>query len=492
MASYTIKSGDTLSKIASAYGTDVSSLASSNKIANPDKIQAGAIINVPDASTGTAPTYSSASQLPGAVTTPTYTPTTTPAARTAAFATTPTPPPVPKTGALTTSSLAQGNSAPDVSTYLSYVPKNSLSGMVSTVANTTLDSTGKAIDALLAKQQSLTEQQKTSEQTQVDALGRQISDRSNSTAAQDALAAAREKFNVDQTISDLQSVQTKIASAQEALNMGLIYEGDQPVRMSLLSGRQATLQKQGLAVIGALQSTAQILQGNIDLAKSYSDATVSAIQTDNANAMTALQTLLTLHQNNLVNLTNDEKDIVNQRITALQDQDKEVKSNADDVFKLMSDYPSAAVAGGVTLLDDRKTALAKMLPKMSAMETAKFNADLAKTASTGSDKDGSQADKNTLLAYKANGMPYADAVTRFAGVLSIDWINAAYGQAAPKAIDGADSVKNAYYQSYFNADGSLKSGVSIDSKGNPQIAAASSGGVGSWFGGIWKAITGGN
>lgn len=482
MASYTIKSGDTLGKIATAYGTDVGTLASSNKIANPDKIQAGAVIVVPDASTGKAPTYGSASQLPGTVTAPTYTPTTKPEDRTAAFATTPAPPPVPPTGAMTTSSLAQGNSAPDVSTYLSYIPKNSLSGMVGTVAASTLDSTGKAIDALLAKQQSIAETAKNNEQTQVDALGRAIKKRGESTAAVDALAEARDKFNVDQTIADLRSVQSKITSAQEALNMGLIYEGDKPVRMSLLSGRQATLQKQGLATIGALQSTAQILQGNLDLAKSYSDATVSAIQTDNANAMTALQTLLTLHNNNLVNLSNDEKDIVNKRITALQDQDKEIKSNADDVFQLMSQYPSAALSGGVTLLDDRKTAIAKMLPKMSAMEMAKFNAALASSASTKTDKDGPEADKNLLLSYKANGMTYPDAVTRFGATLSLDWINNAYGQASPA--NNEDVVKNQYFAGFLNPDGSLKPGVSLDAKGNPTMTT----GAGNWFSKVWGAM----
>lgn len=485
MASYTIKSGDTLSKIAAAYGTDVNTLASTNKIADPNKIQAGALLTVPDVSTGTAPTYQNASQLPKAVTTPTYTPTTTPADRTAAFTSTPSPAPLPPTGAMTTSDLARGNSAPDATTYLSYAPKGSLSSMVSSVASTTLDSTGKAIDALLAKQQAVTAGEKATEQGQVDALGRKVESFTNSTAAQDALAATREKFNVDQTIADLRTVQSKITQAQEALNMGLIYEGDRPVRMQLLSGRTASLQKQGLAVIGALQSTAQILQGNIDLADTYAKSTISAIQTDNATSMNALQTLLTLHENNLVNLTNDEKDIVNKRITALQDEDKELKSNADDVFKLMSSYPSAALAGGVTLLDDRKTAIAKMLPKMSAMEMAKFNADLASHASTATDKDGPAADKQLLLSYKANGMTYPDAVTRFGGTLSLDWINAAYGQASPAK--GEDAVKNAYYGSFFNTDGTLKPGVSIDSKGNPTMSSGGS----NWFSDLWKKVTGG-
>ena len=48
MAKYTIKKGDTLSEIASNYGTTVADLAKTNGISNPNLIQAGATLIVPD------------------------------------------------------------------------------------------------------------------------------------------------------------------------------------------------------------------------------------------------------------------------------------------------------------------------------------------------------------------------------------------------------------------------------------------------------------
>jgi len=45
--SYTVKSGDTLSAIASKYGTSVSSLSSSNSISNPNMISVGQQLKVP-------------------------------------------------------------------------------------------------------------------------------------------------------------------------------------------------------------------------------------------------------------------------------------------------------------------------------------------------------------------------------------------------------------------------------------------------------------
>ncbi|PZR05019.1 MAG: hypothetical protein DI536_33215 [Archangium gephyra] len=48
MATYTVKSGDTLSKIASQYRTTVDKLASTNGISNPNRINVGQKITVPD------------------------------------------------------------------------------------------------------------------------------------------------------------------------------------------------------------------------------------------------------------------------------------------------------------------------------------------------------------------------------------------------------------------------------------------------------------
>ena len=47
---YTIVSGDTLSKIASRFGTTYQEIARINGISNPDKIQVGQIIKIPGSS----------------------------------------------------------------------------------------------------------------------------------------------------------------------------------------------------------------------------------------------------------------------------------------------------------------------------------------------------------------------------------------------------------------------------------------------------------
>ena len=55
MTSYTIRSGDTLSSIASRYQTSVSALARANSIANPNVIYAGRTLQIPDGFDATPP-----------------------------------------------------------------------------------------------------------------------------------------------------------------------------------------------------------------------------------------------------------------------------------------------------------------------------------------------------------------------------------------------------------------------------------------------------
>lgn len=391
---------------------------------------------------------------------------------------------------VTATDMEKGMGLPDPTTVAETEETVTLSDRVSQIAGTTLDSTRLAIDNLRAEQQKLIEADKAKAQAKRDKAEAGIQDFVGTTEAQDTLAEINKRFKVEDNIKLYSDIQQKIVDAQQALEVGLIYEKDRPARMRFVTGAQSTLMKQGLATIGALQGTAAVIKGNVDMAAAYADSTIQAINDDNAQSFAALTTLLDLANNDLVNLESDERDIINDRLDSIEKETTRIQENKDAVLELMTLYPRAFQAGGVTLLDSKETALQKMLPTMAADEAAKLAAATAKS-STVSDKDGPAADKAQLLQLKANGMTLEEAIDAFGDTVSISWIRSAYNQPDPKNIGGEDAITNAYYNQFLNPDGTLKTGfsVGINDKGTPIVEEEEAAeGESTW----WKPWTWGN
>lgn len=225
------------------------------------------------------------------------------------------------------------------------------------------------IDNIRKLQEERATAEKEAKQKEVDTLKTRLDAFSNSTAAQDSLKADREKFQVENSIRLLGDIQTKMAQAQDALNQGLIYETGRPTRLELMSGRKAELQKQGLAQIQALQASAQIVNGNIELARAYANDSIDAIKKDNEQRIGVLGTLLKLAQDDLVSLTTEESETIKARMNALNEQSKLAEKNKDQIFDYAEKYPSAFTKGAVTFNDTPEAAYKKMLPYLTEYET---------------------------------------------------------------------------------------------------------------------------
>lgn len=395
---------------------------------------------------------------------------------------------------LTGSQVEKASSLPEPTSFVQTDRTQSLSDRVSQIAEKTFSSTAVELDRLRAEQGAIIASEKARAQAEVDNAKAGIKEFVGSTAAQDALEANNKKFKVEENIQLYSEIQSKLVAAQEALDMGLIYEKDRPARMKFITGSESTLQKQGLATIGALQGTAAVIKGNLDLAKAYGDATINAINQDNEMSFKALNTLLQLANDNLVDLTEAERKSIDTRLGAIEDESARLQKNKDDVLDLMITNPKAFQAGGVTLLDSKESALQKMLPTMAADEKAKFNADMAAKARsgvTGTSEAVKKQSTTLLLQYKASGMTYDEAVTRFADTLSVDEIAKIYGRkAVPDA--GLDAITNSYYSQFVDSTtGKVKEGysVTIDDKGKPVIKETPKETGGFWSN-LWNSVTG--
>ena len=387
---------------------------------------------------------------------------------------------------ISSNDLGRSFNLPEPGSFTNTTKTVSLNDRISEVAKMNLtDSTQKAIDELKSRMQSDVVAKKEKVAGEVDTYKAELDKIVNTTETETALRTVYDEFKIKDNLRLYSDIQTKIVDAQQALNMGLVYEKDRPARMRFISGAESTLQKQGLATIGALQGTAAVIKGNIDLAKSYADSTVNAINADNEKSFKALTTLLDIAEKGFVQLSEEERKLANDRIDSIEAEAVRLQKNKDDVLEYMTKYPRAFLNGGVTLLNTKEEALQKMLPIMAADEKAKLDAELFtkyKTSSSGTTEAQSQVYKSQLLSAKNGGMPYSEAILAFADVLDPNYINLIYGQ-GKTATTGQDAILDSYYSQFLNSDGSVKAGykVTVDPKnGRPIVEPVTQTGEGFW------------
>ena len=395
--------------------------------------------------------------------------------------------------------LERGVNAPDPTALLlssAGFQNANLSSQISQGAQTTIDSNQQLIDSLLKTQQTQVEGKIPGAQAEVDNLKGEYQKQINSTIYSDKLKEVYDKFQLDQKIQGLNDINNKIVAAKDALDQGLIYEGDRPIRLDLITGRQATLKAQGMATIGTLQASAQVIQGNINLAYSYANATIDALKMDTDRSLNALNTLLKLSNDNLVDLQKQDRDLIDKRMKNLQDGIDNAQKNKDKIMDLVVKYPTAAANGGVNFLDSPQDAVLKMLPTLSQQEQVQLALDqvklaqakltLAQSKSKGSGGSGgtgvSKADQQKfetqLLQGKAGGMPYAEAIYAFGDVLPITYINSVYPQEAKAAgtlVNPQQQVANIAYGDVVNNPQNYD--VSIDGDGKVLVNKKSGGGA---------------
>lgn len=329
-------------------------------------------------------------------------------------------------------------------------------------ASTYLSGIQRTIDDQLKIREELLNKQKTEQEKKVNGLMDRLTGISNETPYQDEFKRVNELFQTETMIRQLGDVRNRIADASAALTQGLIYEESRPVRMQLLVGRSAELKKQGIAQIEALQSSAEIIKGNIDLARAYAEDSISAIKADNAEKRAAINTLLELENTKLITLSEDEKSTAKSRLALLEAESKRVEEDKDAVFELSSKYPDAFIKGGVTYLDSRDTAFRKMAPYLAERDRLMLEQERAQLELTKS-----QIAENKAQAAKAGrtgtgtgsgggagstGIPLAEEIAQYMAFLKSQGkseqdirleVYANYGGSFKKQSDLASIVDNA-------------------------------------------------
>lgn len=272
-----------------------------------------------------------------------------------------------------------------------------------TAAQTYLTGLDASIDNIRKEQEMRLAAQKVEQEKTVDTLKGKLSEMMNGTQYQDSLKRDRELFQVEQQVRDLGEIRSKIADAQNALTQGLIFEEGRPTRMELLTGRSAELKKQGLAHIQSLQSTAEIIKGNIDLARAYADDSIDALRRDNEQKIGALNTLLDLESKKLTSLSEDEKATVKERMNALKEESDRLVKDKDQVFELSTKFPQAFSKAGVTFRDTPEQAMTKLMPHLSEYEKLELQKKQLEIAEIQSRIDENKAQAKKAISGSGSG-----------------------------------------------------------------------------------------
>lgn len=282
---------------------------------------------------------------------------------------------VPSVGSsVPASAIEEAIELPDASSLLELMGSGDSGSTASEQATGVVEYASSYLDSIVSKYDAMIASYQTklaSTNSTLDTLTDKVADLTTATPNADALEAAIEAQGLKEKQADLVKIQTEIANIQAELDLGLIRQSNKLAPLSIIGSRQATLQSQGLAKIGALTSIAQVLQGDIDIAKSMVDATVSAMNADRTAQLSALDTLIGLTERKITQLSDEERSILEARQEALNDAIDSAQKDADKVFDLIKDNPGAALKGKVSLSDSAAVALAKMAPYMTSSSDRK-------------------------------------------------------------------------------------------------------------------------
>ncbi len=384
----------------------------------------------------------------------------------------------------TASELERGSVLPDPTTF-TFQQGADLSTKITQVANATLTSVQSTLDALLKDQEDTLNAEKIVAERRQKELEGKLEDMTDDTIYQDALKAIDKKFQIKAKIDQYSQISQRIVDAQEALNLGLVYEGGRPARMQLINGRTAQLRAQGLAVIGAMQGTAAVLKGGIDLAYAYGNATIQALKDDTARQTAALSTLLDLNSKKLVSLTEREQATIDARLTMIKERIDTLDKNKDDIMDMMIKFPDAFLKGNVNLLDSKESAYQKMLPHIAERDRIEWNLTIAAKQASGkagssaaSAKAVTAAEKSQILQLKAAGATYDEVVMAYGNTVDIKYIADVFGRSV---VPSGTTNSADLYGNFINPDGTPKAGYSVglDKKGQPIIQAVKPASTGS-------------
>ena len=217
----------------------------------------------------------------------------------------------------------------------------------------------QSINGIYALEQKNLEEQGKYWESELTQYTDKMDDMTSTDAYQNLLNTEREKYEIKEKINKLTEIKIKMANLQGSLNLGLQNIDDQLAPMSLITRRQSRLQQQAQAQIMTLAAIAGVYQNDINMFNSMIDQSILVMQADRKEQIGALDTLLNLSNQKVINLGAEEKEILEAQIDMLHAESTRFESEAEELRELIKDNPEIASKAGISMADTIDEAMNK-------------------------------------------------------------------------------------------------------------------------------------
>jgi len=258
----------------------------------------------------------------------------------------------------------------------------------------------KVIADLIAKQKQQIEDLKAGAKEEQERLKKQVGDLTTATPFQDKLKELQAENKIQAKIDNLTSIGIKITNLESGFTSAFDAQTTRPGITTAIAGKQQQLFNRYKAEMATLTGIAAVYQEDLNLANKLITQGIDALTADNTQQISALNTLLELNNNNLLQLDADEKELFEAQINILQTEADRLREDGLVVAELIMNNPEAAEKSGVTIADTIQQAVEKMKPYLAkyaqtARELAEAKEDISGVTPTGqivSDASGSSYD----------------------------------------------------------------------------------------------------
>ena len=335
---YTIKSGDTLSAIAKANNTTVEALSKANSIADPNKINAGAILKLPETTMVGADI--NASSIKSGV--PEITP-----------ATVPTP---STTGA------------------------NAITKWSETEQKRIADERAAAEKALGATSETTTAEKiisKAKERPTIDTFTKLKEEMETSGATQLQKDISTQSANTAAIQEELDKLDLQEQTEIDALETNAITRGAIDREKAVINRKYASQKALKKADYSIEAAKLAVLQGNYTMAKSAAQDAVDAYTNDYQQNVKTFDIIFSVYSDALKDLDEDEQNVLKTAAKNAQDELDKVTKEKTEVSNLMLEYPNA----GINIGDNIDTATKKATQYQ--IDNPKVNTQIVGSAESG-------------------------------------------------------------------------------------------------------------